>query len=281
MTSRPATAAAATGASTPAIALIDVTFRYADVPVLRGFSLSVGQGEMVGLLGPNGSGKTTALRLLIGGLSPETGAVCIDGRPRRAAERRTLAKRIAIVPQEVQVTFDFRVEDLVLMGRGPHVNWLRGDTPRDRAIVRAVMHEVGIADLAERPFRQLSGGEKQQVALAMALAQEPEILLLDEPTHNLDIANQVGLFDLVQRLRAERRLTVLAVIHDVNLAALYCDRLILMRDGRVIAEGAPDAVVTPEHLLCCYGAAVESFPHPVTGQPQVALLPGHTRRRDR
>ncbi|MEE9278445.1 MAG: ABC transporter ATP-binding protein, partial [Dehalococcoidia bacterium] len=149
------------------MALSDVAFAYASEPVLRGVSIAIGEGEFVGLLGPNGSGKTTILRLLSGALRARAGVVRVGGKPRRAGGRRALARQIAVVPQELEVAFDFLVRDLVLMGRGPHINWLRGDTERDRLIAQRAMLVTDVADLAARPFRELSGGEKQRVALAM------------------------------------------------------------------------------------------------------------------
>lgn len=256
-----------------AFALEGVHFAYGAEPVLRDLSFSVAAGEMVGLLGPNGSGKTTVLRLLSGAINADSGAVMFEGRRRGSYSRRELARRLAVVPQELQVTFEFRAGDLVLMGRNPHVNWLRGEREHDRQIARRAMADVGVAELSERPFQELSGGEKQRVVLAMALAQEPSVLLLDEPTNNLDISNQTALFDLIRRLNRERGLTVCAVVHDVNLASLYCDRVILLRDGAVLADGTPQDVITPPLLRRCYGADVHVFPHPVTGRPQIALLP--------
>ena len=260
-------------AAAPALAFEAVEFRYARAPVLRGLSVEVRSGEFVGLLGPNGSGKTTLLRLITGAVRPQRGAVFVDGRPRDAVPRRALARRIALVPQQLEVAFDFTVEELVLLGRAPHVRWLRGETAADRAAARAAIAQTDVVDLAGRLFRSLSGGERQRVVLAMALAQEPRILLLDEPTNNLDIAHQAALFDLVRRLNREAGLTVLAAIHDLNLAALYCDRLLLLHHGVLVADGPPAAVLTEDRLARYYGARARVFPHPVTGRPQVALLP--------
>ena len=256
-----------------AIRLDGVWFAYDKNPVLRDLTLSVGEGEVVGLLGPNGSGKSTTLRLLTGALEPQRGSVDVWDRARRSYGRRELAQQVALVPQELQVTFDFLAQDLVMMGRAPYVHWLRGEREDDRTMTRRAMAEVGIRDLALRPYRELSGGEKQRVVLAMALAQDAKILLLDEPTHNLDIRHQSGLFDLVRRINQDRGVTVLAVVHDVNLASLYCDRVVLLRDGRVMEEGPPNAVITVDNLRRCYDAEVHVFPHPQTGRPQVALAP--------
>lgn len=256
------------------VELADIRFGYGRTPLLEGLNFALRRGEIAGLLGPNGCGKTTALRLITGALRPRAGSIHIDGRPRRDYGRRDLARRLALVPQELEVAFDFTVEELVLLGRAPHVGWLRGPTARDRDGALQAMRAVGIDALAARSYRQLSGGERQRVSLAMALAQEPRILLLDEPTHNLDLAQQMAFFTVLRRLTAQRGLTVLAVIHDVNLAALTCDRLMMLQGGRLIADGSPATVVTEDNLRRCYGVEALVRPHPAGGRPQVFLTPG-------
>ena len=257
----------------PALALEAVDFAYPQYPVLHQIDLRIAPGEFVGLLGPNGSGKSTILRLLSGALTAQAGTVVVDGLPRERLGRRARARRLAAVPQEMQITFDFRVRDLVLMGRGPYLRWLGSDTPHDRAVADRAMTETGVQALADRPFRDLSGGEKQRVILAMALAQEPAILLLDEPTTNLDIAHQSAIFDRLNRLNHERGLTILAAIHDINLAALYCDRLVLLDQGHLLADGSPASVITAETLQQAYGTPVQVLTHPHSGRPQIVLLP--------
>ncbi len=257
----------------PAMALDAVSFRYGKQPLLDHLSLQLNHGEVLGVIGPNGSGKSTAVKLLDGTLKPRDGRVLVSGQPRRDFSRKALARRIAIVPQEVRVAFDFTVVELVMMGRAPHVNWLRGDTAADRAAAWAAMEMVGVADVAGRPYRQLSGGEKQRTILAMALAQTPRILLLDEPTNNLDLAHQSAFFELLLRLRDDQGLSILAVVHDVNLAALYCDRVVMLRDGKVVADGAPGDAITPAALRACFGIDVAVTEHPTAGRPQVALMP--------
>jgi ABC-type cobalamin/Fe3+-siderophores transport system ATPase subunit len=239
--------------------------------VLDGLSLELRRGEVLGVIGQNGSGKSTAVRLLDGSLKPRAGQALVSGRPRSSYSRRELARLIATVPQELHVAFDFTVAELVMMGRGPHVNWLRGDTADDRAAAWAAMEMVGVSDLAGRSYRQISGGEKQRTVLAMALAQSPNILLLDEPTNNLDMAHQSAFFELLLRLRDEQGLSILAVVHDVNLAALYCDRVLMLREGSVVADGPPGESITPAALMDCFGIDVEVFEHPTAGRPQVAL----------
>ena len=264
----------------PSLALDGVSFQYGKRPLLDGLSLHLDGGEILGVIGPNGSGKSTVVKLLDGTLKPRRGSVLVSGEARTTFSRRALARRIATVPQELHVAFDFRVGELVMMGRGPHVNWLRGDTAHDREFAWRAMEMVGVADLADRAYRQISGGEKQRTVLAMALAQAPEILLLDEPTNNLDMANQASFFELLLQLREEQGLSIMAVVHDVNLAALYCDRIALMREGAIIADGPPGEVITPPALRRCFGIDVEVFDHPSVDRPQVALkrgalVPGH------
>lgn len=255
----------------PLLSLSNVRFSYGPAPILLDVSLEVEAGEIVGLLGRNGCGKTTALRLIMGTLRPDAGEIRVAGRSRDAWSRRDLARQLALVPQELEVAFDFSVEELVLLGRAPHVGWMRGHTPDDHAAAHEAMLAVGIDQLAARPYRRLSGGEKQRVALAMALAQESRLLLLDEPTHNLDLAQQALFFEALRGLARDRGLSGLAVIHDVNLASLWCDRLLMLADSRIIAGGAPESVLTPENLRRCYDVEARVLPHPESGQPQVFL----------
>lgn len=255
----------------PAVALENVSFRYGKRPVLDGLSLELHHGEMLGVIGQNGSGKSTAVKLLDGSLKPRAGRTLVDGAPRSSYSRRELARTIATVPQELHVAFDFTVGELVMMGRGPHVNWLRGDTADDRDAAWAAMEMVNVAGMASRSYRQISGGERQRTVLAMALAQAPKILLLDEPTNNLDMAYQSAFFELLLRLRDEQGLSILAVVHDVNLAALYCDRVLMLREGAIVADGPPGDSITPAALMDCFGIDVEVFEHPSAGRPQVAL----------
>lgn len=229
-------------------------------PVLNGVTLAVERGELVALLGPNGSGKTTLLRLLTGTLRPDPGEVRFDGRPAHAWPRDALARRVAVLPQQLDLPEGFRVAELVAMGRAPHARSLFGSTAADaRAIERALV-DADALELAERQAGELSGGERQRVLVAMALAQEPELLLLDEPTLHLDLAHQVGLLATIRRLRAQRDLTVLAVLHDLNLAAAFAPRLIVLSRGAVAADGAAADVLQPGLVQTVFGVEVaEAF----------------------
>jgi len=254
---------------------VDVDFYYYknDGLVLRGISLEVGAGELVGLIGPNGSGKTTLLRVLSGLLGPRRGQVYVDGQDIRALDRRQIAQRVAVVPQELTMPFAFSAYEMVMMGRTPHVRPILGAGPRDRQVVAEKMALTATSALAERPFNELSGGEKQRVIIAMALAQQPEILLLDEPTVHLDINHQVEILELLKRLNRQENLTVLATMHDLNLAALYFDRLILLDRGQIVANGGPSTVLRQESIRQVFQAEVQVQEHPTRHAPQVVVLP--------
>jgi iron complex transport system ATP-binding protein len=241
----------------PLLQIRGVTFGYERQPLLYNVSLSIEAGEMVGLLGPNGSGKTTLLRLLSGVLQPQEGEVLLEGRDVRRWERRRLARRIAVVPQELHMPFAFTVEHMVSLGRTPFVRPFLGSLNRnDHLVVRDAMSATGVAALAERIFNELSGGERQRVMIAMALAQEPAALLLDEPTSHLDIKYQVETLELVQKLNRERGVTVVAAMHDLNLAARYFPRLILFQRA-VVADAGPAQVLEPGLLGRVYGVNVQ------------------------
>jgi iron complex transport system ATP-binding protein len=210
----------------------------------------------VALLGPNGSGKTTLLRLLTGQLRPASGEVAFDGRPVGEWPREALARRVAVLPQQLELPAGFRVAELVEMGRAPHARSLFGSTADDERAVRRALVDADALELAGRQADELSGGERQRVLVAMALAQEPELLLLDEPTLHLDLAHQVALLGTIRRLRAQRGLAVVAVLHDLNLAAAFAPRVVLLADGRVAADGPADEVLTPALVERVFGVAV-------------------------
>jgi iron complex transport system ATP-binding protein len=239
--------------------LLDVaglTFGYAKQPLLYAVHLQVRAGEMLGLLGPNGSGKTTLLRLISGVIRPQQGKVFLEGRDLQQWGRRGAARRIAVVPQELHMPFAFTVEHMVGLGRTPFVNFLGSQTKHDQSIVQEAMQAAGIDTLAPRFFNELSGGERQRVIIAMALAQEPRLLLLDEPTSHLDIKYQVETLELVQRLNRERGVTVIAAMHDLNLAARYFPRLLLFQRG-IVADAGPAEVLEPKLLSRVYGVNVQ------------------------
>jgi len=255
----------------------DVTCRFGRAPVLHGVSLHVARGGITGVLGPNGSGKTTLLRILAGALPPTSGEVRLDGAPIGSVPKRLLARRLAVVPQEIHPVFDYTVLDLALMGRYAHLGPFGFETALDLLAVRRALAATGTADLECRHFDTLSGGEKQRVVIASALAQfdegtgdEGRLLILDEPTAALDLHYQIEVAQLLRRLADERRLTLLVTTHDLQFAWQVCDRVVLLQDGRVLADGPTEATLTPEHLYSLYGVRVDRMTHP---DGTVSLVP--------
>jgi len=239
------------------MAVSQVGFHYDGQEILTGISLAIGAGERMAILGPNGAGKTTLLRLLSGARAPSAGSISLDGRPLHSVPRPELARKIAVVPQDLSIPFAFRVREIVELGRTPHLGLLRGFRSHDRQAVDQAMQLTDTNHLGDRIIHELSGGERQRVIIAMALAQEPEILLLDEPTHLLDIARQAEILDLITELNLARGLTVVAAIHDLNLAGRYFHRLVVLHQGSVLTEGAPEAVLRAEIVEKAYGGPVE------------------------
>jgi len=221
--------------------------------ILDGASFDVRDGEFVGLLGANGSGKSSMLRCIHGALAPTAGVIRIDGQPIATFSGRALAQRIAVMTQESNANQDFTVEEVVELGRTPHKALFDRMTADDSAIIETALANAGVADFRRQSLGRLSGGERQRVMLARVLAQQPELLLLDEPTNHLDIRYQI---ELLERVRGLKRTTV-AVLHDLNLAAAYCDRLVMLRDGAVLAIGAPGAVLTSETIQRAYGLSCQ------------------------
>lgn len=247
-----------------------LSYSYGGSPAVEDVSLCVEQGTFVGIIGPNGSGKSTVLKNVYRALTPDKGTVRLDGQDVSKLSHRASAVKMAVVGQENEVPFDFTVEQIAAMGRSPHKRLFDFDTPRDRAIVHHALEHMGMEQMAERNYRQLSGGEKQRVLLARAMAQESDLLILDEPTNHLDISCQLQIFDFIRRLHV----TVLAAIHDLNMAALYCDRLYAMKEGRLLLEGTPGEVLTEENIRRIYGVACTVEQHPATGRPAITFLPG-------
>ena len=252
----------------------DITCAYDDTVVLESVSLRVEPGDIIGLIGPNGSGKTTLLRALSGVLQPSSGQILLEGRDIHEMPSREIARRVAAVSQDPVVDFSFDVRELVMMGRTPHIGRLGWETKHDLDIVKKAMEYLDVAHLADRPITEISGGERQRVFIAMALAQEPRVLLLDEATSHLDIDHQLGILDLIHQRNREEGLTVLLVSHDLNLAADYCDKLVLLNEGRIMLTGSPEEVVTEENIRRVYRAQVRLQRNPVTGRPHLLLVPG-------
>lgn len=252
----------------------NLSFSYAVAPTLVDIDFALPRGSLRALLGPNGSGKTTLLKLLLGLLPPTRGSVQYKDIDLSTWSRREIARRIALVPQDLNLQFGFTVEQMVMLGRTPHVSAMGGASRHDHAVVQEIMHLTGTGALAQRLITELSGGEQQRVVIAMALAQEPQILFLDEPTVHLDINHQIEILELLRKLNRERGLTVLATMHDLNLASLYFDDLMLLEHGRIVAEGTPQAVLNVAQIRSVFNADVLIQPHPTRADsPQVILLP--------
>jgi iron complex transport system ATP-binding protein len=262
----------------PAVELRAVCFGYSADAVVQDVSCAVGGGEFVGIIGPNGSGKSTLLRLISGYLRPWRGEVLVEGRPVDTFERRELGRRLAVVPQETAVTFPFSVTEMVLFGRTPHAAGFGFDRAADLVAAQRAMERTDTAHLARRAVTELSGGERQRVILARALAQEPAILLLDEPAAFLDIRHEVEMYDLLRDLQAGG-MTVVSVLHDLNIAALYCDRLLLLHEGRVVCAGTPAEVITYATLTAVYGTEVYVALNDITGCLNVLPLSREYRQR--
>ena len=240
----------------------NLTFAYNGQAVLRGVSFQLMPGEVLGLIGPNGAGKSTLIRLAAGFLRPGAGTVHLFGRPPTEWPPRALARRVALVPQGAYVPPTFTVWESVLLGRTPYLGFLGVPREADRRAARRALEWVGMAALSDRLIGELSGGERQRVLLARALAQEPRCLLLDEPTTHLDIHHQVAVLSLIRRMALERHIAVLIVLHDLNLAATFADRLALLVNGTLVALGDPKDVLRRERLTAVYGNAVAVFPRP-------------------
>jgi len=253
----------------PIFELENVSFRYAREWVLDDVSLRISDGEFVGIIGPNGSGKTTLLRLMDGILKPERGTIELKGQKLAEMSRRSIAKQIAVVPQETPLTFPFSVREIVLMGRAPHLPVFGFESGRDLEIVAKAMEMTETIQFAERTMGSLSGGERQRVLIARALAQQPGVMLLDEPTAFLDIRHQVEIFDLIRLLREKEGLTVVTVTHDINLASLYSDKIVLLRAGKIFSEGRPKDVLTTGNIEEVYRTRILVDSYPDTGLPRI------------
>ncbi|VUT27730.1 MAG: Cobalamin import ATP-binding protein BtuD [Candidatus Syntrophoarchaeum sp. GoM_oil] len=245
---------------------------YGDVRIIKDFTFNSDKGEFIGIIGPNGSGKTTLLKAMGRLLKPKVGVVLIDRTEIFSLHQKEFAKQVAAVPQDTQIDFDFKAIDIVLMGRNPHLGRLQMETAEDEQIARDAMDMTGSLDLADRPIGNLSGGERQRVIIARALAQQPRILFLDEPTSHLDINYQIETMELLKNL-SEEGLIIIAAIHDLNLAAQYCDRLIMLRSGEAVAIGKPDEVLTADGIKEAFRCDVIVKRHPLTNAYYIAPLP--------
>lgn len=258
----------------------NVSFSYSSFNVLDKVRFGVSKGEFTGIIGPNGSGKSTLLKCISNVLNTDSGKIRFNDKGVGEYSRTELARNMAVVSQNTEITFGFTCEEIVLMGRSPYIPRFGSEQDRDYEIVRGAMRATNTLHLANRSITSISGGERQRVIIAQALAQQPKLLLLDEPTSHLDIKHQVELLDLLTRLNEKEGLTVIAVMHDLNLSALYCDYLIMLSEGQVYSIGTCEQVITAENVESVYGTSVSVTKHPITGRPQVALHTEKTYERD-
>ncbi len=250
---------------TPIISAENISISYGDHHVIEQFSLAVEKGGFIGILGPNGCGKTTFLRALSRILKPDDGAVFLEGLDVQSYDSRTLAKTIGCVGQETDVAFPFSVREIVLMGRYPHIGKLAPLSAKDLDIASEAMKTTNTLHLAGRLITEISGGERQRVLIARTLTQQPKILLLDEPTSHLDINHQIDIMELIRDLTP--KITIIGVFHDLNLASYFCDRIVLMKQGKILAVGTPAEVLTPDKIRESFSVRMMVTTHPLTGKP--------------
>ena len=255
----------------PILTLDNVGFTYDDMPALKGVSLELHSGEILGILGPNGSGKSTLLKIIDGILLPQEGEVLIKEKPIKNLKRSDLAREVAIVAQETHFRFSFTALEVVLMGRFPHLRGLNFEGERDLEVAHNSLEATHALELAERSIHELSGGERQRVLIARALAQEPEIVLFDEPTSFLDLKFKREIFRLISRLSRDKGLSIVLVSHDIDLAAQYCHRILMLRNGTVYNIGKPGDVITSKNIETVYDCPVLVDMNPASGRPRVSL----------
>jgi len=251
----------------------DLSYRYGPLKALDGVSFSLPRGKVAGLLGPNGSGKSTLCLCLAGMLDRKgsSGEIKISGQDLGSVAPEKLALKMAVVFQDNSFSFDFTAYEIVLMGRSPYLRPLQPEGLEDHLIAEKAMRDCDCFDLKDRPIKSLSGGERQRVVLARALAQATPVLLLDEPTNHLDLKHQKQILSLVRELAESKGVLSVVVLHDLNLAGQFCDHLLLMDQGRLVKQGTPEEVLTPENLNPVYQINVHKISHPLTGRPQIII----------
>jgi len=242
--------------------------------VVKGISLDINHGDFMGIIGPNGSGKTTLLRLATRVLRPRLGSISFREEDIFHMDIKAFCRKVAFVSQEAPANFSFTVMEIVLMGRIPHLKRLQFEAKKDIKIAEQALSVTGISDLKEKFIDELSAGERQRVLIARALAQEPELLFLDEPTSHLDIGHQIQIMDLLKKLNRDDKLTIVMVLHDLNLAGAYCSRMALLDKGMIFKEGLPIDVLTYQNIEAVYKTIVVVSNNPITNKPNIALVPG-------
>jgi iron complex transport system ATP-binding protein len=264
-----------------AVNVINLSYSYGTRPVLKNLTFSVPKSDFFIIIGPNGSGKTTLMKVISGILKPQKGRLEILNRSIGHYNLKALARTIAFVPQMLTVDFPFTVIEMVLMGRSPYLGMLGLEHEKDLKIAKQAIAFTGVEHLTHRKLDQLSGGEQQRVFIARAICQEPDVILLDEPTASLDLAHQVRVMDLMEKLKAEKGVTVVMVSHDVNLAAMYGDQLLLLSNGQIVCQGLPDEVLTFQTLEEAYGCTLLVDESPLGKFPRVTLVPQKFMNVDR
>jgi iron complex transport system ATP-binding protein len=262
------------GKSRELLRLKKICFSYDGKRILDSIDFSLIKGDFTGIIGPNGAGKTTLLRCIWGICNPESGSILLSGRPVQSYSLRDRATHMGAVFQEEGDFFEFKVGEVVMMGRYPYLRRFRGETDEDRKAVYRAMEQTDTRQFADRPVTRLSSGERQRVILARALAQEPEILFLDEPTSYLDISHKIQIFEILRTLNLRKNLTVLVISHDLNFAAEYCRKIVLLDRGRIVSEGSPVEIFREDILRSVYGSAVAVIRNPFTDAPNVLVIPG-------
>lgn len=260
--------------------LENLSLGYGKKTVLDRVSLRLETGEIVGVIGPNGCGKSTLVKGSCRIVTPRSGRILLKGQDISTMSRSSLARIMAIVPQHPVLPEAFLAAEVVMMGRTPHLGFFGQENRKDAEVVCWAMERTGTMHLTDKKIGELSGGERQRLTIARAFAQEPEVLLLDEPTVHLDINYQIEVLELMREMAQEKGIGVLVVLHDLNLAAQYCDRLVMLEGGRIFAEGSPARVITPDNIRVVYGAEIYVYPHPINRLPATLLMPkGHTRTK--
>ncbi len=265
---------------TAAVHINNLGLSYGDKEILHDISLTVEAGEFFIIIGPNGSGKTSLLKTIVGINHQYTGNIAIMGKRLREYPRRNLARKIAVVPQQAPEDFPFVVRETVLMGRSPHLGLLEMERKEDHDIAQQAMEFTDIAHLADRYLDQISGGERQRVIIARAICQQTPIILLDEPTASLDPAHQIKIMDLMAKLQTEKQTTIIMVSHDLNLASFYGDRLLLLKEGKQVVTGSPHEVLTHKQLEQSYGCKMLVDQNPVGECPRVVPVPGSIKNKN-
>lgn len=250
-----------------------IYFKYSDQWVIEDVSFNINEGEFFGIIGPNGSGKSSLLKLIAKIHTPKSGQIFLRDTDITMIRRDDLSKKVAYIPQESSFLFPYTVAETVSMGRYPHLKGKFFEDAYDKKVVTEAMSWVGIDELRDRAITDISGGEKQRAIIARGLAQEPDMLIMDEPTTSLDIGHQVDIFSLLSRLNVERKMTIITSLHDLNLGSQYCDRIMLINRGKISAIGTPLEIITEENIRNVYGCNVLVDKNPVTGTPRVSLVP--------